>query len=502
MGELTPAQAATVRQWLSQNPEAAAEYARIEQSIQALRQFAPVIPQRSLHPQQREAILSNAAPRRSRSGSGVAPVGRALRPVASNVSPGRSQAFRIMGNLAKLAAAACLGIGAFWAGTRYSPLSTAVAVPTNTASTSPAADASPSASQVAQTNAAPSSAPLSPDDAMLQNFESVKFETPVLKWAPQESPVLVSVPEKAAQVAKIASEPPASIPPLVEAPALAMDKPDAAHATSGVKAPASAPAQGPAAVAPQNSLAGFTPSSSHPETAFLFQPHLARPHRTEFAGVMINSAPIPAHAKPTPASRPQDETQPALMIHSWKAEVASCPWDEQRRLMRFVAQIPVEQPALEMNDADYKLVAKFDPALVQGYRLIAEKHLPPANGGTQATRFAWYEIIPTKNFSANANKPATLGQLSIVQPKGSKPRDSSPLKITDRGLNWHEAREDFVFETAMVGFSLLLQGAENTGPLDYNLVLDVAEKTKGEDSKGERTKFIQAVKQAQRAAGL
>jgi Domain of unknown function (DUF3520) len=54
----------------------------------------------------------------------------------------------------------------------------------------------------------------------------------------------------------------------------------------------------------------------------------------------------------------------------------------------------------------------------------------------------------------------------------------------------------------MVGFSLLLQGSENIGGLNHKLVLDLAEKTKGEDPKGERAKFIQVVKQARQVIGL
>ena len=37
---------------------------------------------------------------------------------------------------------------------------------------------------------------------------------------------------------------------------------------------------------------------------------------------------------------------------------------------------------------------------------------------------------------------------------------------------------------------------------DHKLVLEIAEQSKGEDPKGERAKFIGAVRQARRAAGL
>ena len=170
--------------------------------------------------------------------------------------------------------------------------------------------------------------------------------------------------------------------------------------------------------------------------------------------------------------------------------------------MRFVAQIPVEQPGIENFDQEYKLVAKFDPFHVQGFRLVTEKHMRPSSGGTQATRFAWYEIIPARNFSAGPDKPVTIGTITVEQPRGSTPVDSSPHKLVDRGAVWSDAREDFIFETAMIGWSQLLQGTENTPGLNHKVVLDIAEKTKGEEPKGERAKFIGVVRQAQRAVGL
>ena len=227
-----------------------------------------------------------------------------------------------------------------------------------------------------------------------------------------------------------------------------------------------------------------------------------KPVPREFAGQLL-AAPI--QDKPKTAARNstprKPEPQPQLVIHSWKAEIASCPWDTSRRLMRFVAQIPVDQDGVETNTRDYQISVKFDPAQVQAWRLITEKHMPPSNGGQLATRFAWYEIVPGRSFAPKNDRPATLGTLDIVQPRGAA-HDSQPLKLLDRGLAWNDAREDFVFETAMVGFNLLLQGRENVGDLNHKLVLELAEQSKDEDPKGERGKFINIVKQAQKAAGL
>src|SRR5437660_828410 len=66
LGELSPADAARVRQWIASSQEARAEYVRIEHAITALKKGA-AIPKRTLHPHQRETILAMApaAPRRA-----------------------------------------------------------------------------------------------------------------------------------------------------------------------------------------------------------------------------------------------------------------------------------------------------------------------------------------------------------------------------------------------------------------------------------------------------
>jgi hypothetical protein len=252
-------------------------------------------------------------------------------------------------------------------------------------------------------------------------------------------------------------------------------------------------------------LTGFAQASVSPDAELKVRPQTIRPRSLpvphEFAGVILAS-PLPLDAKPAPAPAPaKAESQPALKIHNWKAEFASCPWDSSRRLMRFVVQVPVEQPGVESNDREYKLVAKFDPFHVQGFRLVTEKQMRPTGSGTLATCFAWYEIIPTRNFSASTEKPVTIGSIHVEQPRGSA-SDLKPLPLVDKGNAWNDRGEDYVFETAMIGWNMLLNGTENIGGLNSKLVLDLAEKSRGEDAKGERARFINAVKQAQRAVGM
>src|SRR5436190_21110743 len=111
LGELAPADAARVRNWLAQSPEAAAELKRIQQTVEAL-QTAPALPKRALHPRQRETVLAmGLAPASAARPKNVAPFLGFRRPAGS----GKSSA-SIAWKLVKYAAAACLVGGAFMVG--------------------------------------------------------------------------------------------------------------------------------------------------------------------------------------------------------------------------------------------------------------------------------------------------------------------------------------------------------------------------------------------------
>ena len=466
MGELDAAQTTRVCQWLSQSPEAREELDQIQATLSLL-QEAPSIPRRALHPRQRETVLAMAA---------ATSRDQRVVPFATPDRPAR----RHVWNVVKYAAAASLTVGAFVLGQK------SVTAPATDPSSDVAAD-----HREHEVNPAPQSntglvAENTPDLSTSLEFAPVTAPAASTKMT-EPGPAVQANAVYDGAIAIHLAKASASLPVAAKA------EPAAAVAVAQLPAPASAP-----------SLKAFAVAHRNVESVVAIQPKLLRPARVpipdEFAGVKLAS-PMPINQKSGPEVGKKPEPQPALTIHSWKAEIASCPWDSSRRLLRFVAQVPVDQPGVEFNEAQYQLVAKFDPFHVQGYRLVGEKHMAPSQGNKLATRFAWYEIIPTRNFVASGERPVTVGTVELVQPRGNTPTLPA-LKIVDRGQTWNDSREDFVFETAMVGFSLLLQGTENVGNLNHKLVLEIAEKTKGEDPQGERAKFIQVVRQAQRVAGL
>jgi len=464
LGELNNVESARVRQLLAQSPEARAEYERISQTLNALREQAPPIPHRTLNPRQRETILAMGQPRASH-------------------NPGRDNARRIAWGVAKLAAAASITAGAFALGMKFSDrledVAKTSAQPLAPRDHSSIPEASSGANQVVSAEKEP---------------------------APAPAPEVVSSVKLVADASKNANDLAAPVPSPAT-PVVAIGTNATVEENKREPAPTAAPVVAAPKPAPAPSLKAFAVVKTQPETFFVVQPKLLRPkiQSTEFAGLTV-AAPLPDRVKNAPKNPAphKPEQQPALVLHSLDVKISSCPWDSSRRLMRVVAQIPVEQAAVDANDQDYHLNVKFDPAQVQGYRLIMEKHMPGSGPSKLATRFAWYEIIPTKSFAVSHDKPVALGVMEVAQPRGTPAGFGGPArKMVDRGSDWSEMGEAFVFETAMVGFNLLLQGSENVGSLNHRLVLDLAQQSKGDDpNDGERTKFIHAVQQAQKAAGL
>lgn len=439
MNELDPAAAARMRGLIACSPEARAEYDRIKLAVTALQSGASV-PKCALNPRQKETVLAMSQK-----------PGRDTRIELFSRRPRKNHIFS---TFFKFAAAACLSIGAYLIGQQMA-MRPKLTVSVNEVPT-----------------------PIVP-------VSEYQLDSVVPMKSYQKDIDREAAPKKSSGAAETAMVSNVSIPM-----GLKTTPQNASRDTAGTS---------------RFSLASFIIATDHPHTSIPLRPDLVRPAKTamnEFAGITFAS-PMMGNLKAAvdvPEIPRKSVPQPSLVIHSWKAEIASCPWDGARRLMRFVVQIPVDQPGIESSDATYQLAVKFDPAQVQGYRLVTEKHMPPGGGSNLATRFAWYEIVPSRKFAPTREAPVSLGVMEIVQPVAAK--DGQPLRLMDRGYLWSEAREDFAFETAMIGFNLLLQGADNIGSLNYQMVLELAEQSRGEDRHGERSNFIRTVEQAQKAAGL
>lgn len=177
---------------------------------------------------------------------------------------------------------------------------------------------------------------------------------------------------------------------------------------------------------------------------------------------------------------------------------------------------------------DVKLQVEFNPAMVQGYRLIGYENRILANEdfnddkkdagemGSGHSVTALYEIIPvgiktgflknidTLKYQDNENlfsKASQTDELMTIKFRYKKPsEDNSRLlevAVKDQQLSIHAASDNFRFAAAVAEFGMLLRNSEFRSTASYDNVLLLARKSKGNDEEGYRSEFIQLVENVQ-----
>ena len=474
LGELSADQAREVHAMLAALPTAQSELEHIEAVTDALRQGAP-IPLQRLTPDQRHAVLHPAQ------------MPRFVGPMMPRQVPRRKPAlfWPAVRSLAQAAAIIAIGGVAFLLGRNVS---------------------------INQSPAPVASAPTAPETADSQATAAAPAQAEVpIRPAAAVASVEISGPP--AVLAKL----PAPKPPVTATPA-PVPAPAAVVAAAPVvpPSPSSPPppvvAAKPAPPAVQNVAVGFTTppandlfvnASRRAGEQLSFKPAQIRPlpARQDRSQQFASPAPV----KPAPDAKAGKGRPADLYIHSWKADVTTCPWNEANRLLRVAIQLPADQPAAS-SDFAYPIQVTFDPNAVREYRMLCERHQPAPELRSAGLHVIWYEYLP--NGAAEPNRENGR-QVATVTLPGAKftiqavePFDGSRLRVLDRGQSWQSAREDFTFETAVVGFGMLLRGAPQTGSLNHQLVLNLASKSKGAEPDPERMRFIRLVKEARQAAGL
>ena len=461
LGELDAAEAARVHQLIQDSPVAASELEQIEAVTDALRHGAPV-PQARLTPAQRHLILRPASqPRR-------------LGPMQPRPLPARRPARLLpwLAGLARVAAVLTVAGAAYFAG-RHLPLPTAGAGLAE-APTAPLPREVPPTVEVVPAPPAPEPRP----------------EIAVVLPAPARPEPATAAP--AVEAPSLATTPAAPVAPVAVAPTPAV--------VVGGSPAAARPAAAPVAQTRLAADFAFVNASRSPQNEFSLRPADIRPAPPKPAAGSNFASPAPRTA-PAPAREAAKIRAPELYIHSWKAEIASCPWNPAHRLLRVVIQLPADQPAAT-RPFTYPLQISFDPTNVREYRQLGERHQPAAELRRAGTHSVWYEFEPNGRLDGSKTiATVTLPQVRFTtQTVG--PFDGSKLLVQDRGLDWRQARTDFVFDSAVVGFGLLLRGAAAGPNLNHELVLSLAEQCLESDSSGERRRFVRQVREAQAAAGL
>ncbi len=156
---------------------------------------------------------------------------------------------------------------------------------------------------------------------------------------------------------------------------------------------------------------------------------------------------------------------------------------------------------------DVKIQLKFNPELVESYRLIGyenrilneEDFLDDTKDagemGINQSVTALYELIP-------AARPAADASMLTVdfRYKFSDARKSRPLKldIFDRNTPFQAASENTRFATAVAGYGLMLRDSEYKGNLTWDKVWDWSVNAQRFDPNGHRGAFLPLIKRAKK----
>jgi Ca-activated chloride channel family protein len=173
---------------------------------------------------------------------------------------------------------------------------------------------------------------------------------------------------------------------------------------------------------------------------------------------------------------------------------------------------------------DVKLQLEFNPARVQGYRLIGYENRMLNNEdfhddrkdagemGSGHTVTALYEIIPvglesrylqkvdSLKYQRNAMPTGNQNELLTLKIRYKKP-DSETSQLMKHVVNyqpqkWDATSADFRFAASVAEFGLLLRGSDFKGNAHYKQVETLAKQALGRDPEGYRSEFIRLVKLA------
>ncbi|NOT52724.1 MAG: DUF3520 domain-containing protein [Chitinophagaceae bacterium] len=176
---------------------------------------------------------------------------------------------------------------------------------------------------------------------------------------------------------------------------------------------------------------------------------------------------------------------------------------------------------------DVKLQVEFNPAKVQGYRLIGYENRMLAKEdfnddkkdagelGSGHTVTALYEIIPTGVESDFLKRVDSLKYQSNITPlsKSSHSNEMMTVKfrykapdgdvsklmehpVLDKQIAIAKTSENFRFAASVAQFGMLLRNSEFKSDATYADVLSLARKAKGTDEEGYRSEFIRLVESA------
>ena len=174
---------------------------------------------------------------------------------------------------------------------------------------------------------------------------------------------------------------------------------------------------------------------------------------------------------------------------------------------------------------DVKIQVEFNPAKVAAYRLVGYENRmlnhedfnddtkDAGDIGAGHTVTALYEIVPIgikidvdggsvdklKYQKPTVTAPASAnGEVMTVKLRYKKPDGKTSSKITvsvkDKGKEFAKASEDFKFAASVAAYGMLLRDSKFKGNSSYEMIIEIADGSKGRDKFNYRSDFIEMVR--------
>lgn len=169
---------------------------------------------------------------------------------------------------------------------------------------------------------------------------------------------------------------------------------------------------------------------------------------------------------------------------------------------------------------DVKVQVEFNPLSISAYRLIGYENRRLENEefnddtkdagevGMGHSITVLYEIKPTsEDYQSDVDnsryQDATYNddlkdELATIKIRYKEPNEDNSTKIVNViKINENNIdKQDFDFAQSVVGFSMILRDSKFKGNLKFDKLIEVAQKSKGDDKEGYRKEFIELIKEA------
>lgn len=174
---------------------------------------------------------------------------------------------------------------------------------------------------------------------------------------------------------------------------------------------------------------------------------------------------------------------------------------------------------------DVKIQIEFNPALVTAYRLIGYENRvlrhedfnndqkDAGDMGAGHTVTALFEVVPRGvdvstptvdplryQAAPQLDRRAQSGEMLHLKIRYKDPEASASklmeIPLTDRGRTFVSASVDFRFAASVAAFGMILRDSPHKGSATFDMVIEIAIGSKGEDKNGYRDEFVQLVRKA------